>query len=145
MATDNKVRTFNPKKVIVTFGTHTVTAYLDGEFINVKRNGALFESRRGADGSKDRINKNANDFVVEITVLQTSITNDVFTEYSLADQASNSGILPLTITDLSGTTQFYAAEAWISEDPEMSDGNTLGERKWTLETGPGVLLHGSNN
>lgn len=144
MATDLNVRTYDPKFIIATFGEVLFTGYADGTFITITRNGNLFDKRKGADGSVDRINMNASDFEVVITLMQTSLTNDGLSALALLDRVSNLGVKPLTITDLNGTTLFFARQAWIQADPNDEDGDTLGNREWTFGTGPAEKFTGGN-
>lgn len=132
---DSEVRTYDPKQVVVTWGAVIVTGFAEGTFVTIARNGDLFEKSKGADGTVDRINKNANDFSVTITIKQTSITNDLFSAQMLLDVQGNVGVLPLTVKDLAGTTLFFARQAWIAKDPDVTYGDSLENREWRLDTG----------
>lgn len=144
MAADPIVRTYDPKLIIVTFGTIPVTAFAEGTFVTITRNGAIFEKSRGADGTVDRINKNAGDFSVELTIKQTSLTNDLFSAVAIADQISNTGKAPLTVKDLNGATLFFAAQAWVATDPNDEYSDSLGSRTWMLDTGIAEKFTGGN-
>lgn len=139
------VRTYDPKQVKTIFGATPMSGFPEGTFVKISRNGPAFEKSKGADGSVDRVNKNANDFTVTLTLKQTSPVNAILSGLLVADILTNSGILPLTIKDLSGTTLFHAPEAWISKDPEAEFSDGLSNREWTFETGPGAFLCGGNN
>lgn len=141
---DLTVRSYSPSQIVATFGTVVVTGYAEGTFIKIARNGAAFEKHRGSDGSIDRINKNAFDYTVTLTLKQTSPLNAIFAGLLLADQISNAGILPLTIKDLGGATLFTAAQAWIAKDPDQEFSDSLTNREWTFETGVAANLIGGN-
>jgi uncharacterized protein YkvS len=141
---DPVVRTYDPKKYVIIFGAIPVTGFAEGTFISIARNGDIFEKSRGADGSVDRINKNAFDFSVTITIKQTSLTNDAFSAVMLVDMKNNTGVYPLTIKDLGGTTLLFAKAAWIAKDPDDENGDTLGSREWRIDTGPGTKFTGGN-
>lgn len=141
---DSTVRTYDPNSILVTFGTTIITGFAAGTFVKIARNGAAFEKVKGADGSVDRINRNANDFKVELTLKQTSAVNQILSGLMLADQISNKGILPLTITDLNGYSLFAAMSAWIEKDPDAEFSDKLSDRTWSFETGPGANLVGGN-
>jgi len=142
--TDPAVRTYDPKKVIITFGAVLFSGYADGSIVTITRNGNLFDKRKGADGSVDRINMNSNDYEVQINLMQSSITNDLLSAIAIADLLANTGINPLTVKDLSGTTLFFAAQAWIQKDPDDEFGDSLGARQWTLATGIASKFTGGN-
>lgn len=141
---DLTLRTFDPKKVVITFGPTIITDYAEGTFVKIARNGDAFEQQRGADGSVDRINKNALDATVTLTLKQTSPLNAILSGILLADQISNSGVFPLVVKDLGGSSLFTAAQAYIAKDPEAEFGDSLGSREWTFKTGPAANLIGGN-
>ncbi len=87
---------------------------------------------------------NASDFEVIVTLMQTSLTNDALSALVLTDRVSNTGIRPLTITDLNGTTLFFARQAWVQADPNDEDADSLGSREWTFGTGPAEKFTGGN-
>lgn len=141
---DPTVRTYDPKAVIVTFGAVIFTGFAEGTFVSIERNGDLFEKVRGADGGVDRVNKNANDYAVTITLKQTSITNDALSAIAQADILANTGKFPLTVKDLIGTTLFFAAQAWIAKDPTDEESDTLSNREWRIDTGIAAKFTGGN-
>ena len=138
------VATYDPKQVVTAWGTLIVSGFSDGTFIKISRNGALFEKKRGADGTVERVNKNAFDFTVTCNLQQTAATNLTLSAAAAADQLSNTGVLNLTIKDLLGATLFEAPQAWISKDPEDEFSTDLTGREWTFETGPAGKLTGGN-
>lgn len=144
MSTDPKVRTYDPKKVIVTFGPIIIGGYAEGTFITVAGNGDKFEKSRGADGSVDRVNKNNKDYRVTVTIKQTSLTNDLLSAALVADQDANTGVVPLTIKDLNGTTLFFATYSWIAKDPDDEFSDSLSTREWMIDTGIASKITGGN-
>ena len=141
---DLSLRSFDPKLVKISFGATLLTGFAEGTFVKVSRNGAAFEKSRGSDGSVDRINKNALDFTVTVTLKQTSPINAILSGLMLADQLKNKGVLPLVIKDLGGSTLFTAAQAYIAKDPDQEFGDSLTTREWTFETGIAANLVGGN-
>lgn len=144
MALDSDVRTYDPSQIIVTWGAIIMTGFAEGTFITIARNGDLFEKSRGADGSVDRINKNANDFSVTLTLKQTSISNDLISTQMTIDITTNVGALPLTVKDLNGLELFFAAKAWVGKDPDDDYGDALGNREWRFDTGPAAKFTGGS-
>lgn len=138
------VKTFDPKMIVITFGSIPISGYAEGTFVSVNRSGDAFAKRKGAGGDVERINKNQGDFEVTVTLLQTTPTNKELTAVLAADQVTNAGVFPLTIKDLLGETLFFAPQAWIRKDPEWEDGDDLNSRAWTFDTGIGSNLIGGN-
>ena len=143
---DKNVRTFDPSQVKITLALPTaatvLSGYADGTFVKITRTGDAFEKKKGADGTVDRINKNAYDFEVEITLKQTSPFNAILAGILATDQLTNNGVFPLTITDLSGPaagpSTFFAPQAWIVKDPDVSYGDSLQNHTWKFATGAGA-------
>lgn len=138
------VKTFDPKMVVITFGSIPISGYAEGTFVSVNRSGDAFAKRKGAGGDVERINKNQGDFEVTVTLLQTTPTNKELSAVLAADQVTNAGVFPLTIKDLLGETLFFAPQAWIRKDPEWEDGDDLNSRAWIFDTGIGSNLIGGN-
>ena len=138
------VKTFDPKMIVITFGSIPISGYAEGTFVSVNRSGDAFAKRKGAGGDVERINKNQGDFEVTVTLLQTTPTNKELSAVLAADQVTNAGVFPLTIKDLLGETLFFAPQAWIRKDPEWEDGDDLNSRAWIFDTGIGSNLIGGN-
>jgi hypothetical protein len=141
---DLNVRTYDPKKVIITFGSIILTGVMDGTFITVTQNGDSFEKLKGADGGVDRVNKNANDYSVAITLKQTSPSNDALSSAHIADKLSNTGKQPLTIKDVNGTSLFFARQAWVAKEPDPEYSDSISGREWRLDTGVAEQFIGGN-
>lgn len=139
---DPKVRTYDPKKIIVDFGGIIFTGYMSGTFLAIAGNGNSFDKERGADGGIDRVNKNANDYSVTITLKRTSLTNDALSERWLSDVKNNDGVKSLLIKDLNGTTLFNPDQAWIAKAPDPDESDSMPSRAWMLETGAADLFIG---
>jgi hypothetical protein len=141
---DTNTRTYDPKKIIITFGNVIITGVMDGTFVTVTQNGDSFEKLKGADGGVDRVNKNANDYSVALTLKQTSPSNDALSGVHLADKVNNTGKAPLTIKDVNGTSLFFAEQAWVAKEPDPEYGDSISGREWRLDTGVAKQFIGSN-
>jgi len=143
MSLDRRVRTYSPGSVSVTFGDVIVSGFAEGTYISIERNGEAFEKVKGADGTVDRINKNAFDFRVTLTLRQTSISNLQLSEIFESDIVNNDGIKPLRIVDNDGTSSFNASQAWIASDPNDEYADELSTREWIFDTGPAEKVTGA--
>jgi len=141
---DAIVRTYDPKLIIANFGSVPFTGYQEGTFISAERSGDIFEKSKGADGGIDRINKNAFDFRITVTLKQSSITNDILSGIMTADMLSNAGKFFFRIQDLNGTMLFYAPQAWIAASPNLEYSDSLSGREWVFDTGVAELFIGGN-
>lgn len=138
------VLTYSPKDVILTVGGNPIGGYADGTFIKVTQVEDSFTQVVGADGQVSRT-KSANRAVaIELTLKQTSPSNDVLSALHRADQIANAGTVPVQVKDLSGTTLCSAAEGWIKRLPDVEFGKDMSDRTWMLDTGPAQLNIGGN-
>ncbi len=129
------VQTYDPKKVIVTFGGTPLSGYADGTFITVAPSADTFAKVVGADGEVARGRSNDDTAEVTITLMQTSLSNKVLSTIRAADKIGSSGILPLSITDLSGASLYFWPQAWIRRSPDGEFAKEVGERAWIFDTG----------
>ena len=148
---DKTVRTYDPSQVKVTLALPTaatvLSGFADGTFVKITRSGDAFTKKKGADGTIDRTNNNAYDFEVEVTLKQTSPYNAILSGILAGDQATNVGVFPLTITDLSGgnvPSIFEATQAWIRKDPEVDYSDGSKNYTWKFDTGAGANFIGGN-
>ncbi len=141
---DTNVRTYDPKLITMVFGAVIVTGIAEGTFVTIAQNGDSFEKVRGADGGVDRINKNANDYSVTLTLKRTSLTNDALSAIAILDKNSNTGKFPLIVKDLNGTSLFFAEQAWIAKEPDPEEGDTMPTREWRFDTGIAKQFIGGN-
>lgn len=141
---DPNVRTYDPNSIIVSFMGKTLAGFAEGSFLKIKRSGDMFTKVKGADGSVDRINNNAFDFEVTLSLKQTTPSNTLLSGIAAADQLLNKGVGMLIIKDNAGTTLFTAAQAWIRKDPDADFADKLSPREWTFDTGVAAFLLGGN-
>lgn len=129
-----QVRTYDPKQVVITIGSHTVTGYAEDTFLNIEPDGDGTVAVAGADGEVARALSNNPLVTVTVTLLQTSPSNDFLSNLLARDRASGGrGIVPLQIRDLRGTTQFAASQAWVKNRPTVERGSAINDQEWELQ------------
>ena len=134
---------YDPKKVTVNLGGHIAQGFADGTFISVSRNNQTWNLVSGASGETARAKSNDFSGTIEITLLQTSETNDFLAGKMLADEGPlNAGKFAFGIIDANGTTIVGAAECWVQQPPTIEYGKDLGDRVWTLEAGQLIMKPG---
>lgn len=142
------VKTYLADRVLINFNGVPLTGYADGEFCIVTPNAEGWTKVSGADGEKVRSRSNDFSHNVELNFLQSSVSNTYLSGVAEADRLTGLGKGPLLITDLSGQTLHFWAEAWIIQNADSSFGKEAGERSWSLDTGditPGSNIVGGNN
>jgi len=143
MAVDKILRTFDPKKISITFLNIIVTGIAEGDFVESTGEDG-FEMRKGSAGDEDRVNKNETGRDVNITLMNTSITNDAFSAAFAADAANNTGKGPLTIKDLNGTTLLFSSQAYIKKKADWTRGDSAGTTVWNFRAPQVVENVGGN-
>ena len=136
---------YSPKDVIILLGGfYPVEGYSSDTFIRIKKDVKPFESMSSMDGETSRIYRKDDGYVVEITLAQSSPTNDILSTLYNIDVATQVGKFPLLIKDTKGTTTFFAATAWIENIPDVSFSGDLTERTWVIGTSEAGLNVGGN-
>jgi hypothetical protein len=129
-------RVYDSNEVLVVFGPNNIDAgRADGEFVKITREAPAFTSKVGCDGDVTRSRMNDNRAKVEITIMQTSPSNDILSAQHALDKITpnGDGIMPLLIKDNSGRSLHTALHAWIETDAEVVYDREAGTRTWSLE------------
>lgn len=139
--------TYDPKKVIVSFGGVELTGYAESAMISIAPLGDGTSSIVGCHGDVVRTLSPDKRKAVTVTLLQSSSSNDYLSTIYKRDQSQGDGILPLLVKDLSGRTTFFSSQAWITNDPTVNRTNNAsdGDNEWVLHTAGGDLLVGGHD
>lgn len=138
MAT-NKVRTYNPKEVVIAAGSHIVTGIADDSFISIEANGDGITKKVGCDGEIVRSVSPDSTFKVKIVLLQTSESNAFFSRKVDQDRETGDGLFPLLIKDLKGGQVFSTEAAWVTKKASFTRGKADNNREWEIDTGDATL------
>ena len=136
--------TYDPKKVLVTFGPVLFSGFADGTFINAARNNQGVNLGVGSTGDSARAISNDKSGIVTLTLLQSSKVNALLSAIEIADQEEGDGVLPLFIKDLKGLDLVKAGTAWIQKIADYNRGRELadGNTPWIFETDILEVFHG---
>jgi hypothetical protein len=137
-------KTYNARKVIVTFCGTRITGYADGDFCTAARNGDSFTLTKGADGEGARSANPDKSGKVTITLLQTSSSNDFLQAQLDLDERTDEGKGPLFIRDLSGRTLVESPEAWVVKPTDPNFSKEIGGREWVIECDELRITNGGN-
>jgi hypothetical protein len=128
------VGTYDPGKLIFTFGGVYLSGFTDGDFLTVTQKSPAYTDEAGGDSEVIRTRSRDKRAEVKLRLWQTSRSNDDLTLFFANDQASPSGIiLPLFIHCLSTGTKHIAPQAWIRMLPEAQYGVKGKEREWCFD------------
>lgn len=134
-----KIKTYNPKQVIMSLGPHLVTGYADDSFITIDPNGDGVTKKVGCDGEIVRSISPDDTFIVKLSVLQTSTTNSWLQQKFTNDISNGNAMFAILIKDLKGGLVFKAAQAWVAKPASRGYGKESNNREWEIHTGSGTL------
>jgi hypothetical protein len=129
------VSTYDPKKVIITLGGVPISGYADGTFVQIDPNAEAWTKKVGADGEVVRGLSNDNTHTIQVTLLQTSLSNAYLRTVMNADKLTGLGMLPLSFTDLNTAEVHFWAQAWVTTDPSLGRAKETTDVQWTIHTG----------
>lgn len=135
----SKIKTYNPKEVIIAAGSHLVTGIADDSFITIEPNGDGVSKKVGCDGEICRSVSPDNTYKVKIVLLQTSDSNSFFSRKVDQDRETGDGLFPLLIKDLKGGVVFSTEAAWCVKKASLARGKADNNREWEIETGDADL------
>jgi hypothetical protein len=136
--------TYDPKKVLMTWGPVLFSGFADGTFINAARNNQGVNMVVGSTGDGARAISNDKSGIVTATLLQTSLVNAQLSAIEAADQNNGDGVLPLLIKDLGSTDLVKAGSMWIQKLADYNRGREIGDGNavWVFETTDLSIFHG---
>ena len=134
-----KIKTYNPKEIIISLGNHMVSGLADDSFVSIEPNGDGVTKKIGCDGEIVRSVSPDDTYVVKLSLLSTSPTNAWLQNKYNQDVQTGSGMFPLMVKDLRGGMLFSTEAAWPSKPAARGYGKESGNREWELQTGSGVL------
>lgn len=138
------VRTFDPKSIIITIGGVPMSGFADGTFLEITTDTQQFTKVIGADGYATRVKSNNYGGILTLTLSQTSPSNDILSALLNLDRFTNSGVVPILIKDLLGTSMFFSATGWIQQFPDFTFSNEIAERAWVFDLADVEMFIGGN-
>lgn len=134
-----KIKTYNPKEVVVSLGPHIATGYADDSFISIEPSGDGVTKKVGCDGEIVRSISPDDTYVVKLSLLQTSATNAYLQNKFNQDIKQGDGLFPMLVKDLKGGLLFSTDAAWPAKPAARGFGKESANREWELHTGSAVI------
>lgn len=123
---------YSSQNITLVFGGKLITGWADGDFVRVSYRSNYWEQTVGTDGVSTRHNTRDKSGEIEITLMASSPSNDYLSACLLADQQSNTGVLPFLLRDAGGNTLVTAEEAWVVKAPDVTFSRAVSTRVWQL-------------
>jgi hypothetical protein len=138
------VRTFDPSLVILTVKGVPIGGYADGTGVKVSRSEDSFSMVTGMDGVTSRAKSTNKSGEVTITLAQTSPSNAFLSALCALDEAQNKGVVPVMISDLSGTSVYASGTGWIKKPADAEFGKEVSNREWVVSCAD-LKMHSGGN
>jgi hypothetical protein len=127
------VKTYDPKQGVLTVGGFPISGFADGTYIMATRQQDGFVSSAGADGEIARAKSNDKRTDLTITLMQTSLSNDVLSGIAQYDERTGKGVVPVAYKDLSGTTTIFSGSGWVRKLPDVERSKEISNVEWVME------------
>lgn len=129
MASD--ILTYSPSDVKILISGYTLTGVVS---VSLNWKGSRpFTVHRGIRGKNTRVYNSDRYATVVVEVLQTSITNDIFSSILMQDSQNQSARLELAVKDTSGSTYYQSTECFVGAYPDIGLSGDVQTRKWEIE------------
>ena len=136
------VKNYDAKDVTIIWNGIIVEGYADGTFVSVARDNPSFNKIVGSDGEGARAQSNDRSGTITLTLMQTSITNDLFSSAIAVDEQTGDGVGPFLMKDQNGTTLCEAQTAWLQKPADQTFAREIETREWIIETTDLVIFGG---
>jgi hypothetical protein len=125
--------TYSASQVIIIVNGVPMTGYADGDFCKVEYTADPFKMYIGADGSTARSRNADHSGSIEITLMQTSPSNDILSAQAEADWLLGIGVGSAMVKDLKGSAIWSAMECWVRKPSPTAYGKEITTRTWVLD------------
>lgn len=115
--------------------TITLSGFSDDDFIEVERDEDAFTKKTGVDGFTTRAKNNNRAGKITARIMQSSPSNDDLTLLARSDEKDMTGVVSVTVKDISGNSKFTATDAWVKKFPKPTYKKDVGAWEWVIETG----------
>lgn len=139
------VFTYDPKLITVVIGGVPMSGFTDGTFLEIDRDEPTWTKIVGADGYVTRGKTNNFSGTLTLTLKQSSPSNDVLSGFLSVDEATNTGVFPVLVKDLSGTSIYFSGSCWVTQYANSTFGKDINDRSWILSLAEADIFVGSNN
>ena len=132
-------------QVTCVFGPIIMDGFQDGEGITIEQE-PTFTDKKGLDGKVTRSKTLDRRATITINLMQVSAANDLLSALHALDRdaPNGAGIVPITIRDRNGRAVFSAAQAWISQAPQVTFDQEATVRAWVIRCAKLNRVDGGN-
>lgn len=137
---------YSPDQInILIAGFHNITGFSENTFISIRKDSPNFTTNKSADGLVERVVNPDKSYIVEITLSQSSSSNDFLTRLLELDMLTRAGKFPIFVKDYLGSSLFISPSAWITTPPETIFSNSMESRVWQIQCADCISHIGGGN
>ena len=142
------LKIYNADEVTVVFGPVLVESGRGSdEFVRIENESNIAEDDAGVDGEVTVSRSKDKRATVTLTLMQTSVSNDLLSVIANAMRSAPSGtggIHPLLIQDQNGRALYTAANAWIQKEPDIAKAKAPGTAEWPIRCAELIRVDGGS-
>jgi len=127
-------KTYDPGKVTVNLAGSQLLGFAPGTFITAERTEDTFTAVVGSAGETGRTRIRNKSGTITLTLMGTSLVNDVLSALVILDELTGAGQGPLLIKSLDGTTLIAAESAWVKKPAVVEYSDEMPVYEWVIET-----------
>jgi len=136
--------TWDASKLKIIVGPYTLKGLAEGDFLDIAQHEVSWVLGVGATGEPVRSKTNNRSGSFTVRLMQTSEDNKKMETIRALDSLANAGIIPVSVSDISGLDEHIAPKCWIRKPPDVTYGRDAGMREWAIDTGDISMFIGGN-
>lgn len=129
------MKNYDPGRVVVIVNGVQIQGFGEGTFVKVSRLTPSFSDKVGADGEVVRTKSHDRRGTIELTLMQSSPSNDYLSALCLTDEQVDQGVGavgPSMVKELNGTSVMGGAQSWVTQPAEAEYAAESGMRTWVI-------------
>jgi len=132
---------YNPAELSVIINSHPISRDIPTDtFLSIEPNSDITNETVGSRGNVTQAPTNDKMWVMTLTLIQSSPSNDYLSSLALEGLA-----FPVLVKDHLGTTVMESPKAWVKRWPTLEYAQDPSNREWTLCLSNGVPFVGGND
>ena len=130
----SKLATYSPQEVDVIIGSYKIEGFSDSSMVSIAPTTPAFSMKVGIDGEHARTRAYDLSATMTLTLLGTSLSNQVLTDLHKADRnaPNGSGVFDVRVVDKAGNDVCEASKAYVMNWPEIEFGSEVTDREWEI-------------
>lgn len=139
-----RIKTYNPREVTISLGSHMVEGYAEDSFVQIEPNGDGITKKVGCDGEIVRSVSPDRTYNIRLSLLMSSATCKFLQDKFDEDIENGNALFPILIKDLKGGMVFASDSCWVVRSAPRQFGRDAPDREWELSTGEAQLTEEGN-